>query len=96
MLMAGLDGIERRTDPGDPIDKNLYDLPPQELARVPLTPGSLEHALNALEADHGFLLKGDVFTRDVITGYLEYKRLRELTEMRLRPHPYEFVLYYDV
>jgi glutamine synthetase len=96
MLMAGLDGIERRTDPGDPIDKNLYDLPPQELARVPLTPGSLEHALNALEADHSFLLKGDVFTRDVITGYLEYKRLRELTEMRLRPHPYEFVLYYDV
>src|SRR4051812_11059573 len=96
MLMAGLDGIESRTDPGDPIDKNLYDLPPEELARVPLTPGSLEHALNALEADHSFLLKGDVFTKDVIAVYLEYKRSRELTEMRLRPHPYEFVLYYDV
>jgi glutamine synthetase len=96
MLMAGLDGIERRTDPGEPIDKNLYDLPPQELARVPLAPSSLERALDALEADHGFLLKGDVFTRDLIAMYLEYKRSRELTEMRLRPHPYEFVLYYDV
>ena len=96
MLMAGLDGIETRTDPGDPIDKNLYELPPQERARVPLTPNSLEHALDALEADHSFLLKGDVFTKDVIAVYLEYKRSRELTEMRLRPHPYEFVLYYDV
>ena len=96
MLMAGPDGIERRTDPGEPIDKNLYDLPPQELARVPLAPSSLERALDALEADHGFLLKGDVFTRDLIAMYLEYKRSRELTEMRLRPHPYEFVLYYDV
>jgi len=96
MLMAGLDGIESRTDPGDPIDKNLYDLPPEELARVPLAPSSLEHALDSLEADHSFLLKGDVFTKDVIAVYLEYKRSRELTEMRLRPHPYEFVLYYDV
>src|SRR3954468_20733493 len=96
MLMAGLDGIESRTDPGDPIDKNLYDLPPEELARVPLAPSSLEHALDSLEADHTFLLKGDVFTKDVIAVYLEYKRSRELTEMRLRPHPYEFVLYYDV
>ena len=73
-----------------------YDLPPQELARVPLAPSSLERALDALEADHGFLLKGDVFTRDLMAMYLEYKRSRELTEMRLRPHPYEFALYYDI
>lgn len=96
MLMAGLDGIQTRVNPGDPIDKNLYDLPPQELAKVPSTPASLELALSALEAGHQFLLKGDVFTPDVIETYLKYKRSREVDEMRLRPHPYEFVLYYDV
>jgi glutamine synthetase len=96
MLMAGLDGIQSHIDPGEPIDKNLYDLPPEELARVPSTPASLEQALDALEADHQFLLKGDVFTSDVIATYLSYKRAREVDEMRLRPHPYEFVLYYDV
>jgi len=96
MLMAGLDGIQNRVSPGEPIDKNLYDLPPQELAKVPSTPASLEHALDALEADHQFLLKGDVFTSDVIETYLRYKRSHEVDEMRLRPHPYEFVLYYDV
>jgi glutamine synthetase len=96
MLMAGLDGIQNRVDPGEPMDKNLYDLPPQELAKVPSTPGSLDKALDALEADHRFLLKGDVFTADVIETYLSFKRRHEVDELRLRPHPYEFVLYYDV
>ena len=96
MLMAGLDGVNNRLDPGEPIDKNLYDLPPQELEKVPSAPGSLEEALDALEADHQFLLKGDVFTRDVIETHLSYKRSREVDEIRLRPHPYEFFLYYDV
>ena len=96
MLMAGLDGIENRINPGDPMDKNLYDLPPEELAEIKSTPGSLGEALDALEADHDFLLKGDVFTRDVIEVYLNYKRSREVDEIRLRPHPYEFFLYYDI
>src|SRR5208337_4501252 len=96
MLMAGLDGVQNRLHPGEPIDKNLYDLPPEELAKVPSAPGSLEEALNALEGDHGFLLKGDVFTPDVVDTHLSYKRTREVDEMRLRPHPYEFFLYYDV
>jgi glutamine synthetase len=96
MLMAGLDGIQGRINPGEPIDKNLYDLPPEELVKVPSTPGSLEESLDALEADHQFLRKGDVFTTDVIETYLKYKRSREVDEMRLRPHPYEFLLYYDV
>jgi glutamine synthetase len=95
MLMAGVDGIRSRIDPGDPMDKNLYDLPPQELAKVPSTPGSLEKALDAFEADHRFVLNGDVFTLDVIKTYLAYKRSREVDEIRLRPHPYEFILYYD-
>ena len=96
MLMAGLDGIQNRINPGDPIDKNLYDLPPEELAQVPSAPGSLEEALDALEADHQFLLKGNVFTRDVVETHLSYKRSREVDEIRLRPHPYEFFLYYDI
>jgi len=96
MLMAGLDGIERRISPGDPIDKNLYDLPPQEMAKVPKAPGTLDEALHALEGDHKFLLEGDVFTKDVIETYLSYKRSREIDEIRLRPHPYEFFLYYDI
>ena len=96
MLMAGLDGIQNRINPGEPIDKNLYDLPPEELKNVPSTPGSLEEALTALKADHEFLLKGDVFTDDVIATYVDYKRTREVDELRLRPHPYEFFLYYDI
>jgi len=96
MLMAGLDGVQRRTNPTDPIDKNLYDLPPEELKNVPLAPGSLEEALDALEEDHDFLLAGDVFTKDVVEAHLDYKRSREIDEIRLRPHPYEFFLYYDV
>ncbi len=96
MLMAGLDGIENRIDPGDPIDKNLYDLPPEEAAAVKSAPGSLEEALDALEKDHEFMLKGDVFTPDVIDMWLSYKRENEVDPMRLRPHPHEFFLYYDV
>ena len=96
MLMAGLDGIQRRISPGDPIDKNLYDLPPQEMAKVPKAPGTLDEALDALEGDHKFLLEGNVFTKDVIETYLSYKRSREIDEIRLRPHPYEFFLYYDI
>jgi glutamine synthetase len=96
MLMAGLDGIQRRINPGDPIDKNLYDLPPEEMARVPKAPGTLDEALDALEKDHEFLVEGNVFTQDVIDTYLSYKRSREIDEIRLRPHPYEFFLYYDI
>jgi len=96
MLMAGLDGVQNKIDPGDPLDKNIYDLPPEELATVPSVPGSLEQALNSLEADHEFLLKGDVFTQDVISTWIEYKREKEVDEVRLRPHPIEFHLYYDV
>jgi glutamine synthetase len=96
MLMAGLDGIEKRTDPGEPIDKNLYDLTLEEARGVRSTPGSLGRALDALEADHAFLLEGDVFTRDVIETWLAYKREKEVDAIALRPHPYEFHLYYDV
>jgi glutamine synthetase len=95
MLMAGLDGIQNKLDPGDPLDKNIYDLPPDELARVPSCPASLEGALTALEEDHQFLLQGDVFTSDVIETWLGYKRSRECDQVRLRPHPYEFMLYFD-
>lgn len=96
MLMAGLDGIENRLEPPDPIDKDLYDLQPEERTDVRSVVGSLEDALDALEADHDFLLKGDVFTRDVIDTWLTYKREREVDGIRLRPHPYEFALYYDI
>jgi glutamine synthetase len=95
MVMAGLDGVQNRIDPGQPLDKNIYDLPPEELAKVPQAPGSLDQALAALEADHDFLLKGDVFTEDVIRTWIEYKREKEVGPMSLRPHPYEFFLYYD-
>jgi glutamine synthetase len=96
MLMAGIDGIKNRVDPGDPVDKNIYDLPPEELAEIPTVPGSLSAALAALEADHEFLTEGDVFTQDFIQNYLTYKRDKEVDPIRLRPHPYEFVLYYDI
>jgi len=96
MLMAGLDGIENKIDPGEPLDKDIYDLGPEELAQVPSMPGSLEDALDNLEADHAFLLKGDVFTQDAIDTWISYKRTREVDALRLRPHPYEFFLYYDI
>ena len=95
MLMAGLDGIMNKINPGDPLDKNLYDLPPEELAKVPSCPASLEAALDALEKDHEFLFPGNVFTADVIETWLDYKRTKECDPIRLRPHPYEFALYYD-
>ncbi len=96
MLMAGLDGIENKIDPGEPLDKDIYALGPEELANIPRLPGSLDEALAALEEDHQFLLKGDVFTQDVVDRWISYKRENEIDEMRLRPHPYEFYLYYDI
>jgi glutamine synthetase len=96
MLMAGLDGVQNKIDPGDPLDKDIYALSPEELADVPTAPGSLEEALRALEEDHEFLLKGDVFTRDAIDMWLSYKQENEVDELRLRPHPFEFFLYYDI
>jgi len=96
MLMAIIDGIRNKIDPGDPLDKNIYDLPPEELAEVDSAPGSLDEALAALEADQEFLLKGDVFTRDAIDMWLEYKIENEVNPVKLRPHPHEFFLYYDI
>jgi len=96
MLMAGLDGIKNKTEPPEPIDKDLYDLPPEEKATVRQVPGSLEEVLDALEADHQWLLEGGVFTQDVIDTWIEYKRLKEVDQVRLRPHPWEFSLYYDL
>ena len=95
MLMAGLDGIEKRLDPGQPLDKDIYALTPEELKDVPSMPGSLDEAIAALKADHEFLLKGDVFTEDVVETWIEWKQANEINAIRLRPHPYEYVLYYD-
>jgi len=94
--MAGLDGIQNQIDPGEPMDKDLYALPPEEARKVRQVPGSLDLVLNALEEDHEFLLRGDVFTTDLLEAYIAYKRQVELDPVRLRPHPYEFMLYYDV
>ena len=96
MLMAGLDGVENKIDPGLPLDKDIYDLSPEELSQVPSMPGSLEDALEALERDFAFLLEGDVFTEELLRHYIEYKREQEVDAVRLRPHPYEFALYYDI
>jgi len=96
LLMAALDGIENRIHPGEPLDKDIYALSPEELAKVPSTPGSLDAALKALEDDHEFLLKGDVFTEDVIQTWIEYKTLSEVDPVRMRPHPHEFKLYFDI
>lgn len=96
LLMAGLDGIENRIDPGDPLDKNIYDLSPEEKAGVPSTPASLDEALMELEKDHDYLLKGDVFTEDVIKAWIEYKREHEIDPLRMRPHPWEYAMYYDI
>ena len=96
ILMASLDGIQNKIHPGQPLDKDIYDLPPEELAKVPNTPGSLEEALDCLEEDHEFLLKGEVFTSDVISTWLDYKRKKECDAVRLRPHPHEFYLYFDL
>jgi glutamine synthetase len=96
MLMAGLDGIRNKIEPPAPVDKDLYELPPDELAEVKTVPASLEDVLDELEADHGFLLDGDVFTQDVIDTWIDYKRINEVDAVRLRPHPHEFALYYDI
>jgi glutamine synthetase len=96
MLMAGLDGIESRMDPGEPLDKDIYGLSPQELKKVPSLPGSLEDSLKALESDYAFLLKGDVFTEDVIQTWIEYKHEKEIQPQRFRPTPSEFSLYFDI
>ncbi len=96
LLMAGLDGIQNKIDPGEPLDKDIYGLSPEELSDIPHVPGSLEGALNALKEDHSFLLKGNVFTQDVIDTWIDYKMENEVKEMSLRPHPLEFALYYDI
>jgi glutamine synthetase len=96
MLMAGLDGIERKLDPGSALDKDIYGLSPEELAEVPSTPASLQEALQALRDDHGFLLKGDVFTTDVIDFWINYKMEKEYKPMSMQPTPMEFALYFDV
>ena len=96
MLMAAIDGIQNKIHPGEPMDKDLYDLEPEELAKVPQTPGSLREVLNALEADHKYLLMGDVFTPDVIETWISYKMKNEVQAIDLRPHPWEFALYYDI
>jgi glutamine synthetase len=95
MMMAGLDGIEKRLHPGEPLDKDIYALSPEELKEVPSVPGSLTESLEALRKDHDFLLKGDVFTPDVIDTWIEYKTASEIDPVRLRPVPLEFALYYD-
>jgi glutamine synthetase len=94
--MAGLDGVRNKIEPPKPIDKDLYELSPEESAKVKSIPTSLEHALDALERDHDFLLKGDVFTKDVIETWLNYKRTKEIDAIRQRPHPHEFALYFDI
>jgi glutamine synthetase len=96
LLMAGLDGILNKVDPGDSLDKDIYDLSPEELKAVPSMPASLDEALDCLESDYEFLLKGDVFTAELIDTYIQYKRKNEAEAIRLRPHPYEFHLYYDI
>jgi glutamine synthetase len=96
MLLAGLDGVQNKIDPGQPLDKDIYELGPEELKGVPSVPGSLDAALIALENDHEFLLKGDVFTQDAVDTWIDYKRKREVDPVRMRPHPYEFTLYYDI
>jgi glutamine synthetase len=96
MLMAGLDGIKNRIEPHAPVDKDLYELPPEEAKNIPQVPGSLEEVLKALEADHEYLLAGDVFTKDLIETWIDYKREKEIKQFAQRPHPFEFELYYGV
>jgi glutamine synthetase len=95
MTMAAIDGIQLKLSPGQPVDKDVYHLPPKELAEIRTTPATLDEALTALENDCEFLLKGDVFTPDVIQSWIEHKRKNEVDAVRLRPHPYEFCLYFD-
>jgi glutamine synthetase len=96
MLMAGLDGVAKHTEPPEPVEKDLFEMPAEELAKIGQVPGSLEEALQALEEDQAFLLEGGVFTDDLIQTWIDYKRLNEIDAVRLRPHPWEFMLYYDM
>jgi len=96
ILMAGLDGVAKKTDPGEPMDVDIFDLPEEKAAKIRTVPGSLEKVLEELESDHGFLLKGGVFTKDLIETWIDYKKRREDDQIRLRPHQYEFYLYFDV
>ena len=96
MLMAVIDGIQNKIDPGDPLDKDIYNLPPEELAEIPSAPGSLDEAIEALKADQEFLQKGDVFTQDAIEMWIDYKTENEINDIKLRPHPHEFYLYFDI
>jgi glutamine synthetase len=96
MLMAGLDGIKNKIEPAAPVDKDLYELPPDEAANIAQVPGSLPEVLDNLEADHGYLVEGGVFTEDLIETWLDIKRSREIDPIRLRPHPHEFELYYNI
>jgi glutamine synthetase len=95
MMMAGLDGIKNKYEPPEPVDKDLYELPPDEARSIPQVPGSLDKVLDRLEADHDYLLDGGVFTPDLISTWLDYKRANELDPIRLRPHPHEFEMYFD-
>jgi glutamine synthetase len=95
LMLAGMDGIKRQLDPGDPLDTDIYELSEQELAGIGRVPGSLEAALDALESDHAFLLQGDVFSTGLIDAYIRYKRENEVDAIRMRPHPWEFALYHD-
>ena len=95
MLLAGIDGVKNQIDPGEPLDVDIYELSPEELSKIPSTPASLEGALEALEKDHAFLTDGGVFTTDFIQNWIQYKLDAEVNPLRLRPHPYEFALYYD-
>jgi glutamine synthetase len=96
MLMAGIDGVLNKIHPGEPLDKNIYALSPEEAKGIPTMPGALDEALNELENNHEFLLQGGVFNQDLIDSYIAYKRETDVDAMRLRPHPHEFELYYDV
>jgi glutamine synthetase len=96
ILMAVIDGIKNKLKPGEPLDRDIYDMEPEELAKVPKAPGSLEESINNLERDHEFMMQGEVFTRDVIRTWVDYKRAKEIDAVRLRPHPYEFYLYFDI
>ena len=96
VMSAGLDGIKNKIDPGEPLDVDLFELSEEEMSKIATVPSSLRRAIDALEADHDYLLKGGVFTKDVIDIWLEYKRKREIDPVRMRPHPYEFYLYFDI
>jgi glutamine synthetase len=93
--MAAIDGIQNKTSPGEPLDRDIYEMTPEELARYPKTPATLDEAIEALEADHAFLTAGGVFTDDLVEAWITWKREEELVPLALRPHPYEFHMYYD-